>query len=152
MAKKVIRSSEKTIQSQRTALARAKAREAGAKARLRALESARTSSKRTRLDGFMDFVRTQGVVGLAIGIVIGTQVKALTDQLIASFINPLLGLVLPGDGDLTQKHFTLTVGSKQAIFNYGAFIAVTLSFLVVAAVIYYIIKGLKLDKIDKKKE
>lgn len=132
--------------------AAAKAKEAGAKARVKALERARAAGARTQLDGFMDFVRTQGVVGLAIGIVIGTQVKSLTDQLIASFINPLLGLVLPGAGDLAQKHFTLTVGSKVAVFNYGAFVAVLISFLTVAAVIYYIIKGLKLDKLDKKKD
>lgn len=130
----------------------AKAKERAAKARLKAAQHRKAVAQKTRLDGFMDFIRTQGVVGLAIGIVIGTQVKAVTDQLIASFINPILGLVLPGGGDLQAKTFTLTVGSKQAVFAYGAFIAVVLSFLVVAAVIYYVFKGLKIDKLDKKKE
>lgn len=126
--------------------ARAAARAAATKARERA-------AKRTSESGFLTFVREQGVVGLAIGLVIGTQVKTLVDQLIVSFINPLVGLILPGQGDLTQKKFTVTVDSlnKTAVFAWGQFVYVLISFLAVAAIIYYIIHGLKLDKIDKKK-
>lgn len=142
----------KQTAKEHTAKPRKNAREKARKARNTAVASVKSASTRAQLDGFMDFIRTQGVVGLAIGIVIGTQVKALTDQLVASFINPIVGLVLPGSGDLAQKTFVLTIGQKQAIFHYGAFIAVLISFITVAAVVYYIIKGLKLDKLDKKKE
>lgn len=100
-------------------------------------------------EGFMNFIRTQGVIGLAIGLVLGTQIKAVVDQLIASFINPLLGLVLPGEGDLNQKTFTLVLFGKKAVFAYGAFIFVLLSFLIVAIVIYYIVKLLRLDKLQQ---
>ena len=102
--------------------------------------------------GFVDFVREQGVVGLAVGLVLGTQIKSLVDQLVASFINPLIGLLLPGTGDLGQKFFTLAINEKTARFNYGAFFSQLISFLVVAGVIYALVKMLKLDKIDKKKE
>ncbi len=104
------------------------------------------------ISGFMDFIRQQGVVGLAIGLVIGTQVKALVDQLVVSFINPVLGLVLPGQGDLTKKTFSFSFNEKVAIFTYGSFLNVLISFIAVAAVIYFIIKGLKLDKLDKPKD
>jgi len=102
--------------------------------------------------GFTEFIRQQGVIGLAVGLVLGTQIKALVDQLIASFINPLLGLVLPGQGDLSQKTFALTVPAldKTATFSYGAFLFVLLSFVIVALVVYYIIKALRLDKLTKK--
>src|SRR5882672_2622074 len=57
-------------------------------------ESLAQASPRKRLlrkppvvSGFAEFLREQSVVGLAIGLVIGAQVKALADQLIASFIN-----------------------------------------------------------------
>ena len=100
----------------------------------------------------MNFVREQGVVGLAIGLALGVQVKALVDQIVASFINPVVGLVLPGQGDLTKKTFALTVNDKVAVFTYGSFLNVLISFICVAAVIYFVVKGLKLDKIDKKKE
>lgn len=102
--------------------------------------------------GFMIFIREQGVVGLAVGLVLGVQVKAVVDQLVASFVNPLVGLVLPGRGGLEDKAFTISVLGKQAVFAYGAFISVMISFLTVAGVIYFVIKGLKLDKLDKKKE
>lgn len=101
------------------------------------------------LGGFLDFVREQGVVGLAVGLAIGVQVKALVDQIVASFVNPVVGLILPGQGDLTKKTFSLTVGEKVAVFSYGAFLNVLISFLAVAAVIYFAVKALKLDKIDK---
>lgn len=104
------------------------------------------------LSGFMDFIRTQGVVGLAVGLVLGVQIKAVVDSLIISFINPLLGLLLPGTGDLSKKTFTLTLGDKQALFAYGAFLGVLLSFIVVALVVYVLIKSLGLDKLDKKKD
>lgn len=105
------------------------------------------------LQGFVDFIREQGVVGLAIGLVLGTQIKQLVDQFVTSFANPLLGLVLPGKGDLAQKVFTVSLSGKTPQeFKWGAFAAQFISFLVVAAVVYYVVKALKLDKIDKKKD
>lgn len=102
--------------------------------------------------GFMSFLREQSVVGLAIGLVLGTQAKVLVDQLIASFINPIVGLLLPGQGTLKDKAFTVHWGGKTAEFGWGAFVLSLLTFVVVAAVVYYVFKGLKLDKLDKKKE
>jgi large-conductance mechanosensitive channel len=107
---------------------------------------------RGHLQGFMTFVRQQGVVGLAVGLVLGTQVKTLVDQTVASFINPLLGLILPGSGTLAEKTFSLSLFGKTADFGYGAFVAVLISFMTVAAVVYFVVKGLKLDRLDKKKE
>lgn len=103
------------------------------------------------VSGFMNFVREQGVVGLAVGLVLGVQVKAVVDQLVASFINPIVGLVLPGAGSLVDKKFTITVLGKHAVFLYGAFISVMISFVTVAAVVYFAVKMLKLENLDKKK-
>lgn len=107
---------------------------------------------RGHLGGFVTFVREQGVIGLAIGLVLGTQVKVLVDQMVASFINPLVGLLLPGKGSLAEKSFALTLNGKTQDFVWGAFVAQMISFLTVAAVIYFVFKGLKLDRLDKKKE
>jgi large conductance mechanosensitive channel len=104
------------------------------------------------LQGFTDFVREQGVAGLAIGVVLGTQIKTLVDQLVASFITPLLGLLLPGGGNLVQKTFHMSFRGKEQDFAWGAFVAQFISFLAVAAIIYIAVKRLKLDKFDKKKE
>jgi large conductance mechanosensitive channel len=105
----------------------------------------------TPFQGFVDFLREQGVVGLAVGLVLGTQIKTLVDQLVASFINPLVGLVLPGGGSLAEQTFHMSFRHEGADFGWGAFVAQFISFLVVAAIVYYVVKGLKLDKLDKKK-
>ena len=136
--------------SESTRAAKSAAAKAAATARRRARKVKAVPAQ--PIHGFMDFVREQGVVGLAIGLALGTQVKALVDQIVASFINPVVGLILPGQGDLTKKTFHLTVGEKTAVFTYGNFLNVLISFMAVAAVIYFVVKGLKLDKIDKKKE
>ncbi|MGF7229139.1 MAG: MscL family protein [Candidatus Saccharibacteria bacterium] len=113
--------------------------------------SAANLTPKPHLTGFIDFLREQSVVGLAIGLVIGTQTKALADQLIASFINPLIGLALPGQGTLNQKTFTLHVHSKSAMFAWGSFMATLLSFITTAIVVYVVFKSLKLDRLTKKK-
>lgn len=148
-AKKTTRTKKTAQEIKAAKAARAKAAKAAA---AKAAASARKRATKTTESGFLVFIREQGVVGLAIGLVIGTQVKMVVDQLISSFINPLIGLILPGEGDLSQKKFTLTVGDKTAIFEWGQFVYVLISFIAVAAIIYYIIHGLKLDKIDKKKK
>lgn len=101
--------------------------------------------------GFTTFVREQGVVGLAIGFVLGVQVKALVDQVVASFVNPMLGLVLPGKGSLAEKTFSLTMRGQTQNFGWGAFVFQLITFLMVAFIIYFVFKGLKLDRLDKKK-
>lgn len=106
---------------------------------------------RGALHGFADFVREQGVVGLAIGFVLGTQSKVLVDQLVVSFINPILALILPGAGQLTDRTFSLTFNNQTQHFAWGAFLYQVITFIIVAAVIYIVFKGLKLDKLDKKK-
>ena len=138
--------------SPKTRATKSAAAKAASTARKRAVKRVVATRQVRPITGFMDFVRQQGVVGLAVGLAIGTQVKALVDQIVASFINPMVGLLLPGEGDLIQKKFSLTLGTKTADFTYGNFLNVLISFLAVCAVIYFVVKGLKLDKIDKKKE
>ncbi len=104
-----------------------------------------------QFQGFLNFVREQGVVGLAVGFVLGSQVKVLVDQLVASFINPLLGLLLPGTGSLSEKTFSLTWFGKTQHFNWGAFVFQLITFMIVAFVVYVIVHRFKLDKLDKKK-
>lgn len=109
-----------------------------------------TKSARSQWQGFADFMRNQGVVALAIGLVLGVQVKALVDQIVDSFFKPIIELLLPGRGDLNEKFFTLTVFHEKADFKYGAFLTVLISFVTVALIVYFGVKLLRLDKLDKK--
>ena len=138
--------------SKETRKAKAAAAKAAAAARARAHKDKLKASRTGRqFGGFVEFIRQQGVVGLAIGLVLGLQVKSLVDQFVASFINPILGLVLPGSGSLATKTFSVTVAGKSATFMYGKFIDVLISFIIVAAVIYAVFKILRLEKLDKPK-
>jgi large conductance mechanosensitive channel len=129
---------------------RAEARAKRAEAKIDTLVARGLVKKQVR--GFFDFLREQSVVGLAIGLVLGTQAKVLVDQLILSFFNPLIGLLLPGKGTLADKTATVSLGGKTAEFGWGAFVVSVLTFVIVAAVVFYVFKGLRLDKFDKKKE
>ena len=101
---------------------------------------------RGQVRGFFEFIRSQGVVGLAVGIIIGTSVTALVRALVDSVLNPLIGLVLPSKNLSTA---TMQVGT--ATVGWGSFVSALLDFLIVALVVYVLFKLLKLDKLDKKK-
>jgi large conductance mechanosensitive channel len=146
---------EEAASAAATAEARATRAESKAKraeAKLERITAAGEGLVGKQVSGFLDFLREQSVVGLAIGLVLGTQAKVLVDQIVASFFNPLIGLLLPGEGTLAQKTFVLTLGDKTAKFNWGAFVISLITFIIVAAVVYFVFKGLRLDRLDKKKE
>lgn len=100
------------------------------------------------MKGFIEFVRTQGVVGLAVGFILGGSINELVKSLVTNIINPLLGVVLNRAKDLSEASFTI-LGSE---ILYGAFFVTLINFAVVAAVVYFGIKGIGLDRLDKKKE
>jgi large conductance mechanosensitive channel len=95
---------------------------------------------------FLDFVRSQGAVGLAVGFILGGAVSDLVKSLIDNIINPLLGILLNQAQGLAQASF-LFLG---ATIKYGALINTIINFCVVALVVYLGVKKLGLDKIDKK--
>lgn len=101
-----------------------------------------------KITGFFDFIRGQGVIGLAIGFMLGDKVKAVVNSLVNDIINPFLGVLLGSGGDLQDAK--LKIGG--IIVSWGNFVSVLIDFMIVAAVIYFIFKGMGLDKIDKKKE
>ncbi len=100
------------------------------------------------ISGFMDFIRSQGVVGLAIGFILGGKVKDVVTAFVDDLIMPILGLVLGAGG--TLKTATFQIG--PVIFLWGDFVSVLIDFIIVAAVVYFFVKGLGLDKLDKAKE
>lgn len=104
---------------------------------------------RTSLEGFFDFIRSQGVVGIAIGFIIGTQARVLVDQFSSSFINPLLGLIVGTGEGLSGKKVYLTFGDQTATFAWGAFVYSLINFIIVLIIVYLVYKWLRLDKLAK---
>ena len=99
------------------------------------------------MKNFIDFIREQGVVGLAIGFILGGAVSKVVTALVTDIINPLLGLALGAAGGLRTASFG--IGSAQIL--YGDLISVIIDFAVVALVVYFGVKAIGLDKLDKPK-
>lgn len=121
---------------------------AAAKTKAQALKQTRVGGT---LGGFMEFVRKQGVVGLAVGLAIGTQAGILVKDIVSSVITPMVDLLV-GQGGLAGLTWFVQIGKRSAEFDFGLLIDSTIKFLAVALVIYFVVMGLKLDKIDKKKD
>ncbi len=102
---------------------------------------------KTALAGFVEFIRTQGVVGLAVGFILGGAVSKLVSGLVENIINPLVGTAM-GKVDLADK--ALVVG--DATLKWGAFVSTMIDFIIIAAVVYFGVKSLGLDKLDKPKQ
>ena len=98
------------------------------------------------MKGFINFVREQGVVGLAVGFILGGAVSKVVTALVTDIINPVLGIALGAAGDL--KEMSISIGSAQVM--YGDLVSVVIDFVVVALVVYIGVKTLKLDRLDKK--
>ncbi|HUC96422.1 MAG TPA: MscL family protein, partial [Candidatus Saccharimonadales bacterium] len=74
-------------------------------------------------------------------------------SLINNVIMPPIGLLFGSTEGLTGLKWTISTGdSKHAMIQYGTFLNDFINFLVIAVVIYFIIRLLKFDKIDKPKK
>jgi len=101
-----------------------------------------------QFSGFMDFIRTQGVVGLAVGFLLGGAVSKVVTAFITDIVNPLVGLLFAHTESL--KDAALQIGNSKIMW--GDFVSTLLDFIIVAAIVYFGIKGIGLERLDKKKE
>lgn len=99
------------------------------------------------MKGFVEFIRERGVVGFAVAFILGGAVTKVVASLVTDIINPILGLILSRTKSLESMYFKIA-GAK---IMWGHFISIAIDFLILSAVVYFIIKGLGLEKIDKKK-
>ncbi|MCJ1967215.1 MscL family protein [Candidatus Nanosynbacter sp. TM7-075] len=106
--------------------------------------------KDTHMSGFIDFIREQGVVGLAVGLAIGTAAGDTVKKLVTAFIDPLVQLIVGSQQGLQSASFTVEVAGRKGEFLYGAFVSSLITLIAVAFVVYAIVHFLKLDKLDKK--
>ena len=88
----------------------------------------------------MKFIREQGVAGIAVGFILGGAISAWVTSLVDGVVNPLIA-ALVDTSSLSAN--TVTVGN--AVLEWGALLEVTINFLILAAVVYWGVKALKLD-------
>lgn len=86
------------------------------------------------LDEFKAFLFRGNVVDLAVAVVIGAAFKAVVDSMVADIVMPIIGLV-GGAPDFSTNKFTIN-GSN---FGWGNFLTQLISFVIVAAVIFFLV-------------
>lgn len=84
---------------------------------------------------FKDFISRGNVIDLAVGVIIGSAFSAIVTSLVDNIISPVIGIII---GGLDFSGLSLTVGSAHIM--YGAFIQAIINFLIIAFVLFLIVK------------
>jgi large conductance mechanosensitive channel len=101
---------------------------------------------------FKSFAVKGNAIDLAVGVVIGAAFGKIVTSLVEDIINPLIGLFV-GKIDLSQKVFALSLpieGSAQLVLRYGSFITAFINFIIIAVVIFLIVKQINRFKKEEK--
>jgi large conductance mechanosensitive channel len=95
-----------------------------------------TARKATSWIGdFQKFISRGSVVDLAVGVAVGTAFTAIVNSLVNDIIMPLVGVLL---GGVDFSSLSITVG--EASINYGMFIQAIINFLIIALVMFWLIR------------
>jgi large conductance mechanosensitive channel len=87
---------------------------------------------------FIDFIGKAGVLGLAVGFIMGTYIGRVVSALVQDIIMPIPGAMIPG-GDWRKAVASLPIGAGMN-FAVGDFVGVIVDFLIVAGVVFLIAK------------
>jgi large conductance mechanosensitive channel len=87
------------------------------------------------MSGFKKFLLRGNLIDLAVAVVIGVAFNAIVQALVSDMITPLIGIFTQHAGNFATAKFTV----NGSVFGYGAVINALISFLVIAAVVYYLI-------------
>lgn len=94
---------------------------------------------------FKEFISRGNVMDMAVGIIIGGAFTAIVSSLVADIITPIIGMLM---GGINFSELAVTVGSAQ--LTYGNFIQAIINFLLVAWVLFLIVKAM--NKMKRKEE
>lgn len=101
---------------------------------------------------FKNFIAKGNVMDMAVGIIIGAAFTAIVNSLVGDLINPIIGLIT-GGVDFSSQYLVLSGSvpegasletardSGAAIFAYGAFLTAVINFLIIAWVVFLLVKG-----------
>jgi large conductance mechanosensitive channel len=108
------------------------------------------------LQEFKEFALKGNVMDMAVGVIIGAAFGSIVSSLTDNFINPLIA-VITGGAKKDENGVMQLVGGKFKIngvdFNYGAFLSAVLNFLIIAIILFCLIKAMnKAMELGKKKK
>ena len=101
---------------------------------------------------FKKFAMRGNVMDMAIGIIIGAAFGKIVSSLVSDVIMPPIGLLLSGVNfaDLAWKIQEGTDGAEPVLLKYGTFITTIIDFIIIAFVIFMVVKGI--NSMKKKEE
>jgi large conductance mechanosensitive channel len=115
------------------------------------------------LGEFKDFIARGNVMDMAVGIIIGAAFTAIVTSLVGDLINPIIGLFMGGI-DFTNNYAVLSGEVAEgasleaareagaAVFAYGAFIMAIINFLIIAFVVFMLVRYVNKIKDANKEE
>ncbi|KRL37977.1 large-conductance mechanosensitive channel [Liquorilactobacillus uvarum DSM 19971] len=96
---------------------------------------------------FKEFISRGNVIDLAVGVIIGGAFTSIVKSLVDYLINPLIGVFI---GGIDFSDWVFKVG--DATFRFGSFINAVINFLIVAFIVFLLVKGVNKFLIRKKEE
>lgn len=88
---------------------------------------------------FKDFIAKGNVMDMAVGIIIGAAFTAIVSSLVDDLINPIISL-FTGGIDFSGLGVSIGEGENAATFAYGNFIMALINFLIIAWVVFLLVK------------
>ena len=103
---------------------------------------------------FKEFITRGNVMDMAVGIIIGGAFTAIVQSLVNDLLMPVIGALFGGIDFSTLKYVVRAAdeaaGIEEAAIKYGSFIQAIVNFLLIAIVIFLLVRGL--NKLRRKKE
>ncbi len=105
------------------------------------------------LQGFKDFILRGNVIDLAVGVVVGAAFTAVVTAFSDAIINPLVASIGGVDYSNAGLGFHIIPGNDATFINFGAVITAIINFLLIAAVIYFvlIVPRNKIEEFEKER-
>lgn len=103
------------------------------------------------LKEFREFIARGNVMDLAVGIIIGAAFTAIVNSLVSDLINPLIGIFTGGTDfsnlfiAMSTEDFASVAAAEAAgvaVFRYGSFITAIINFLIIAWVVFLLVKAM----------
>lgn len=122
-----------------------------AKAQALKVAEAGATHVKGQVGGFVDFVRSQGVIGLAVGLAIGAAAGDTVKKIVEGFINPIVQFLVGSGDKLATATWHVELFGRSADFAWGAALSSFITLIATALVIYWFVHIFKFDRLDKKK-
>ncbi|NVK31620.1 MAG: large conductance mechanosensitive channel protein MscL [Gammaproteobacteria bacterium] len=113
------------------------------------------------LKEFKDFIAKGNVMDMAVGIIIGAAFTAIVSSLVADLLNPIIGLFIGGI-DFTNSFYVIGGGeyasldaareAGASVLAYGAFLMAIINFLIIAFVVFMLVRSVNKIKAAAEKE